>query len=155
MVFSVPSLEKRFFIFRLTGLTHPISRKVWVPRFARTQGGGFFQSILQFSPTHYGLYIPLVFLLVFLLLLLISTLPPPHYQKTRTQERKTSLLKLEKKSTQLFKKPFFRRVEEFLESSLAQNSLTVGARLCQSEFVVAIYAHIHKREAAQVFLAQF
>lgn len=152
----MPSLEKRFFIFRLTGLTLPHFQESLGAKVCQDPGGWVFSIYPSiFINPLWFVYSSSVSISVSSSLTHLYPAPPPHYQKTRTQERKTSLLKLEKKSTQLFKKPFFRRVEEFLESSLAQNSLTVGARLCQGEFVVAIYSHIHKREAAQVFLAQF
>ena len=149
----MPSLEKRFFSFRLTGLTLPHFQESLGARVCQDPGGWVFSiypSILTNLPS--SLYSSSVSISV-------SSSPytslSPPLSKNSDPREKNPLLKLEKKSTQPFKKPFFRRVKEFLESSLAQNSLTVGARLCQGEFVVAIYAHIHKREAAQVFLAQF
>lgn len=155
MVFSVPSLEKRFFIFRLTRLTPPHFLGI-APREISYQARGWVFSIYPsiFTNPPSSLYSSSVSISVSSSLMHLYP-PPPHYQKTQTQEKKTCLLKLKKKSAHHFLKPFFRRVKEFLESRLAQNSFTIRTRLCQGEFVVAIYSHIHKREAAQIFLTQF
>lgn len=151
----MPSLEKRFFSFRLTGLTLPHFQESLGARVCQDPGGWVFSIYPSiFINPLWFVYSSSVSISVSSSLIHLYP-PPPHYQKNSDPKEKNLLLKLEKKSTQPFKKPFFRRVKEFLESSLAQNSLTVGARLCQGEFVVAIYSHIYKREAAQVFLAQF
>lgn len=177
MVFSVPGLKKRFFFFRLTlrpPLRKPREKTRWrlgnVPRenphphfleiiitIMRQGARGWVFSIYPsiFTNPPSSLYSSSVSISVSSRPYASLLYPPPHYQKTRTQEKKTRLLKLEKKSANHFFKPFFRRVEEFLESRLAQNSLAVGTWLCQGDFIVAIYSHIHKRISTQIFLTQF
>ena len=101
--------KKDFLFFAWQGWPHPISRKLWVPGFARTQGGGFFQSILQFSSIHYGLYIPLVFLLVFLLALM-HLYPTPHpIIKKLGPKREKPPIKTRKKINPAFQKTLFQK----------------------------------------------